>query len=249
MAQDVLGFPGSSAGKESACSAGNPGYHSWVWKFPCRKINYPLRYSWASLLAQTVKNPAAVRRPGFDPWVEKIPWRRARQPTPVFLPGESPWTEVPGGLQSTGLQRAGYDWMTKHSTQGFLPCRNTTLYRILPQDTHTHTHTHSPIMSYCIRILSQGSQSVVQAAPGDHQSFSSTPKVKTTFIIRLRHYLPSKLSWVYTIWKFIKISSDSTLQLTLSYKRISIFRIFFPHTQQLNMQVYTFIGLPWCLSW
>ena len=25
----------------------------------------------------------------FDPWVRKIPWRRARQPTPVFLPGES----------------------------------------------------------------------------------------------------------------------------------------------------------------
>jgi len=28
-------------------------------------------------------------RPGFDPWVEKIPWRRAWQPTPVFLPGKS----------------------------------------------------------------------------------------------------------------------------------------------------------------
>ena len=29
------------------------------------------------------------RRPGFNPWVGKIPWRRAQQPTPVFLPGES----------------------------------------------------------------------------------------------------------------------------------------------------------------
>ena len=29
------------------------------------------------------------RRPGFDPWVGKIPWRRESQPTPVFLPGES----------------------------------------------------------------------------------------------------------------------------------------------------------------
>ena len=29
------------------------------------------------------------RRRAFDPWVGKIPWRRARQPTPVFLPGES----------------------------------------------------------------------------------------------------------------------------------------------------------------
>ena len=29
------------------------------------------------------------KRCGFDPWVRKIPWRRAWQPTPVFLPGES----------------------------------------------------------------------------------------------------------------------------------------------------------------
>ena len=38
------------------------------------------------------------KRHGFHLWVGKIPWRRARQPTPVFLPGESPWTEEPGGL-------------------------------------------------------------------------------------------------------------------------------------------------------
>ena len=30
------------------------------------------------------------KRHGFDPWVRKIPWRRAWQPTPVFLPGEFP---------------------------------------------------------------------------------------------------------------------------------------------------------------
>ena len=29
-----------------------------------------------------------LRRPRFDPWVRKIPWRREWQPTPVFLPGE-----------------------------------------------------------------------------------------------------------------------------------------------------------------
>ena len=36
-------------------------------------------------------------------------------PTPVFLPGESPWTEEPGGLQSMGSQRVAHDWATKHS--------------------------------------------------------------------------------------------------------------------------------------
>ena len=35
-------------------------------------------------------------------WVRKILWRRAWHPTPVFLPGESPWTEEPGKLQSMG---------------------------------------------------------------------------------------------------------------------------------------------------
>ena len=36
-----------------------------------------------------VKNPPAMRRPGFDPWVGKISWRRAWQPTPVFVTRES----------------------------------------------------------------------------------------------------------------------------------------------------------------
>jgi len=44
-----------------------------------------------------VKNPSAgyIRDTGSVP---KIPWRRAWQPTPVLLPGESPWTEKPGVL-------------------------------------------------------------------------------------------------------------------------------------------------------
>ena len=43
--------------------------------------------------------------PGLIPSVGKIPWRKAWQPTPVFLPGESPWTEEPAGLQSIGWQK------------------------------------------------------------------------------------------------------------------------------------------------
>ena len=54
-------------------------------------------------------------RPGFDPWVGKIPWKRAWAPTTGFLPGESPWAEQSGGLQSMGSQRIGHDWATKHT--------------------------------------------------------------------------------------------------------------------------------------
>ena len=43
---------------------------------------------------------------GSIPGFQMIPWRRKWQPTPVFLPGESPWIEEPGGLQSLGLQKS-----------------------------------------------------------------------------------------------------------------------------------------------
>ena len=52
-------------------------------------MGYPLQYSWASLVAQLVKICLQCERPGFDPWVGKIPWRRERLPTPVFWPGDS----------------------------------------------------------------------------------------------------------------------------------------------------------------
>ena len=59
------------------------------------------------------KDCPQCRRPGFDPWVGKIPWRSEWEPTPVFLSGESLWTEDPGGLQSMGLQRVRHNWATK----------------------------------------------------------------------------------------------------------------------------------------
>ena len=67
----IRGFPGSSAGEECPCNAGDPG-----------------------------SIPGSGRSPGGRAW----------QPTPVFLPGEFPRTEEPGGLQSMRLQRVGHDW-------------------------------------------------------------------------------------------------------------------------------------------
>ena len=49
------GFPGSSAGKESACNAGDPGTIAGLGRSAGEGIVYPLQYSWASLVAQTVK--------------------------------------------------------------------------------------------------------------------------------------------------------------------------------------------------
>ena len=49
------------------------------------------------------------KRPGFDSWVGKIPWRRKWQPAPVVLPGKFHGPKEPGGLQSWGRRRAGQD--------------------------------------------------------------------------------------------------------------------------------------------
>ena len=59
-----------------------------------------------------VKNqPASVgdiRNVGSIPGLERFPGGGIWQPTPLFLPRESPWTEEPGRLQSIGLQRVGH---------------------------------------------------------------------------------------------------------------------------------------------
>ena len=46
---------------------------------------------------------------GSIPGLERSPGRGHTNPTPIFLPGESPWTEEPGGPQSMGSQRVGHD--------------------------------------------------------------------------------------------------------------------------------------------
>ena len=48
------------------------------------------------------------KRCGFEPWVRKIPWKRKRQPTPVFLPGTIPCTEEPGRATLPGVQTRNF---------------------------------------------------------------------------------------------------------------------------------------------
>ena len=84
----VAGFPNSSIDKESACNAGDPSLIPGLGRSSGEGIGYPLQYSWASLVAQLVKNPPAMRETWDLPWVGKIPWRRERLPTPVSWPGK-----------------------------------------------------------------------------------------------------------------------------------------------------------------
>ena len=56
------------------------------------------------IMVKNLPANAGDKRHGFSPWVGKILWRTAWQPTPVFLPRESP-----GGLPSIGSQRIDHE--------------------------------------------------------------------------------------------------------------------------------------------
>ena len=58
--QEIVGFPGSPAGKESICNAGDPGSIPGSERSPGERIGYPLQYSLASLVTCLVKNLPAM---------------------------------------------------------------------------------------------------------------------------------------------------------------------------------------------
>ena len=65
-----LDFPGSSAGKESACNARDPGLIPGLGRSSGKGMSYPVQYSWVSLVAQLVKNLPAMQ----DTWVQLLGW-------------------------------------------------------------------------------------------------------------------------------------------------------------------------------
>ena len=69
----------------------------------------------ASLVAQMVKTSVQCRRPGFNPWVGKIPWRRKWQPTPVLLPGKFHGLRNPWGRKESDTTEA-----TQHTHRQFV---------------------------------------------------------------------------------------------------------------------------------
>ena len=73
----MRGFSDSLSGKESTCNTGDPGLIPRSGRstgeaigFLLQRIGYPLQYSWASLVAQVVKNPPAMR----ETWIQSLDW-------------------------------------------------------------------------------------------------------------------------------------------------------------------------------
>ena len=88
----MRGFPDSSFGKESTCNAGDPGLIPGSGRSTGEGIGYPLQYSWASLVAQLVKNPPAMQ----ENWVQSLGWEDPLEKGKVtqssILAWRIPWT-------------------------------------------------------------------------------------------------------------------------------------------------------------
>ena len=88
-----MGFPGSSAGKESACDPGDPSSIPGLGRSLGEGIGYPLQYSWASLVAQNVKNPSAM----WETWVRSLDWEDSLEEGMAthssILAWKIPWAE------------------------------------------------------------------------------------------------------------------------------------------------------------
>ena len=89
-----MGFPDSSVVKESACNAGDPGSIPVSEKLTEEGIGYLLQYSWASLVAQLVKNLPAM----WKTWVQSLGWedplKKGRATHSNILAWRIPWTAV-----------------------------------------------------------------------------------------------------------------------------------------------------------
>ena len=94
------GFPDSSVGKESTCNAADPSLISGSGRSPGEGIGYPLQYSWASLVAQLVKNPPAMR----ETWVQSLdsedPLEKGKVTHSSILAWRMAWTVQTMGSQS-----------------------------------------------------------------------------------------------------------------------------------------------------
>ena len=86
------GFPCSSVGKESSCNAGDPSSIPRSGRSPGEGVGYPLQYSWASLVAQLVKNPPAMQ----ETWVRSLGWEdpleKGKATHSSILAWRIPWT-------------------------------------------------------------------------------------------------------------------------------------------------------------
>ena len=98
-----------SAGKKSACNAGDPGSIPGLGRSPGEGVGYPLQYSWASLVTQIIKNPPEIR----ETWVWSLSWKDPLEEGMATHSSILAWW-IP--MDRGAWQRVRHGWETKHST-------------------------------------------------------------------------------------------------------------------------------------
>ena len=94
---------------------------------PATHLNFPLLPKGLPWWLSGKESACQCRRPWFNPWVRKIPWRRKWQPTLVFLPGKSHGQRSMAGYSPWDHRRVGHDLATKQQTTWLPSTISTTL--------------------------------------------------------------------------------------------------------------------------
>ena len=105
----LKGFPGDLASKESACNAGDPSSIPESGRSPGEGIGCPLQYSWASLVAQMVKNLPAM----WETWVRSLGWEDPLEEGMATHSSILAW-RIP---MDRGASRAAVHGVAKNQTQ------------------------------------------------------------------------------------------------------------------------------------
>ena len=100
----LFALPGSPVVKESTCNAGDPGSIPGSGRSAGERIDYPLQYSWASLVAQLIKNPPAVQ----ETCVRSLGWEDPLKKGKAIHFSILAW-RILRTVQSMGSQRVGCD--------------------------------------------------------------------------------------------------------------------------------------------
>ena len=169
-----LGFPDSSVGKESICSAGDPGSIPGSGRSG-EGIGYPLQYSWASLVAQLVKNLPAMQ----EAWIQSLGWEdplgKGKATHSRTLAWKIPWT-----TQSMGSQRVTHNWATVTKlVKKYIPRENLKLTLIMSLRYTAHLAWNFSLEVIFNRISSQGEKR------GAKRHFKSQSETMTSLSVQV----------------------------------------------------------------